>query len=93
MIRSLITVENDVNLRKNLPLIARGIEFDFVILREGAELFFEDVSNFVSGGYVVGREDLIDLVARRLYTPGIAGECGLTFNQTRTMLQGFLSCM
>ncbi|MBR5741305.1 MAG: methionine gamma-lyase family protein [Firmicutes bacterium] len=43
----------------------------------------------LSGGYVVGREDLIDLVARRLYTPGIAGECGLTFNQTRTMLQGF----
>ncbi len=43
----------------------------------------------LSGGYVVGRADLIDLVTRRLYTPGIAGDNGLTFNQTRTMLQGF----
>ncbi len=42
----------------------------------------------LSGGYVAGRADLIDLVARRLTTPGIGGECGLTFGQTRTMLQG-----
>ncbi|MBE6036527.1 MAG: hypothetical protein E7223_02745 [Clostridiales bacterium] len=43
----------------------------------------------LSGGYVAGRKDLIDLVACRLTSPGIGGECGLTFGQTRTMMQGF----
>ena len=42
----------------------------------------------LSGGYVAGRKDLIDKVAYRLTCPGIGGECGLTFGQTRTMLQG-----
>ena len=42
----------------------------------------------LSGGYVVGRKDLIDLIAYRLTCPGIGGECGLTFGQTRTILQG-----
>jgi cystathionine beta-lyase family protein involved in aluminum resistance len=42
----------------------------------------------LTGGYVVGRSDLIDLVAYRMTSPGIGGECGLTFGQTRTMLQG-----
>lgn len=42
----------------------------------------------LSGGYVVGKGALIDQVAYRLTCPGIGGECGLTFGQTRTMLQG-----
>lgn len=42
----------------------------------------------LTGGYVVGRRDLVDLVAYRMTSPGIGGECGLTFGQTRTMLQG-----
>ena len=42
----------------------------------------------LSGGYVAGRADLIDMIAQRLTSPGIGGECGLTFGQTRTMLQG-----
>ena len=42
----------------------------------------------LSGGYVAGREDLIEKVSYRLTSPGIGGECGLTFGQTRTMLQG-----
>jgi len=42
----------------------------------------------LSGGYVAGREDLIEKVAYRLTCPGIGGEVGLTFGQTRTMLQG-----
>ena len=42
----------------------------------------------LSGGYVVGRQDLIDLISYRLTCPGIGGECGLTFGQTRTILQG-----
>ncbi len=42
----------------------------------------------LSGGYVAGRRDLIEKIAYRMTSPGIGGECGLTFGQTRTMLQG-----
>jgi len=42
----------------------------------------------LTGGYVVGRQDLIDLVSYRMTSPGIGGECGLMFGQTRAMLQG-----
>ncbi|MCQ2550912.1 MAG: methionine gamma-lyase family protein [Clostridia bacterium] len=43
----------------------------------------------LSGGYVTGKKELIDKIAYRLTCPGIGGECGLTFGQTRQMLQGF----
>ena len=42
----------------------------------------------LTGGYIAGREDLVRLVSYRMTTPGIGGECGLTFGQTRAMLQG-----
>jgi cystathionine beta-lyase family protein involved in aluminum resistance len=42
----------------------------------------------LSGGYVAGRADLAERAACRLSCPGIAGECGLTFGQTRAILQG-----
>ena len=42
----------------------------------------------LTGGYIAGRADLVELISYRLTTPGIGGECGLTFGQTRTMLQG-----
>ncbi len=42
----------------------------------------------LTGGYIAGRKDLIDLVSYRMTSPGIGSECGLTFGQTRTMLQG-----
>ena len=42
----------------------------------------------LSGGYVAGKKELIDRIAYRLTCPGIGGECGLTFGQSRTILQG-----
>lgn len=42
----------------------------------------------LTGGYVAGRADLIDMIQYRMTCPGIGGECGLTFGQTRTMFQG-----
>lgn len=45
----------------------------------------------LSGGYVAGRKDLIDKISYRLTCPGIGGECGLTFGQTRTVLQGIFT--
>lgn len=43
----------------------------------------------LSGGYITGRADLIDQVSYRMTSPGIGKECGLTFGQTRSMMQGF----
>ncbi|MBN7772513.1 aminotransferase class I/II-fold pyridoxal phosphate-dependent enzyme [Clostridium aminobutyricum] len=42
----------------------------------------------LTGGYIAGREDLIRNISYRMTSPGIGGECGLMFGQTRTMLQG-----
>ncbi|MDD2216132.1 MAG: methionine gamma-lyase family protein [Eubacteriales bacterium] len=42
----------------------------------------------LSGGYIVGNEDLIESISYRMTSPGIGGECGLMFGQSRTMFQG-----
>lgn len=42
----------------------------------------------LTGGYVVGRKDLIEQIAYRMTSQGIGKECGLTFGQTRNMFQG-----
>lgn len=46
----------------------------------------------LSGGYIVGKKNLVQLIANRLTAPGLGKECGLTFGTTRSTLQGlFLS--
>ena len=42
-----------------------------------------------SGGYVAGRSDLVELVAGRLYAPGLGGEVGPTLGFSRLIAQGF----
>ncbi|SDK49430.1 methionine gamma-lyase family protein [Natronincola ferrireducens] len=42
----------------------------------------------LSGGYIVGKKSLVELVSYKLTSPGIGKECGLTFGLTRTMFQG-----
>ena len=42
----------------------------------------------LTGGYVCGHSDLVEKISYRMTCPGIGGECGLTFGQTRSMLQG-----
>lgn len=42
-----------------------------------------------TGGYVVGRRELVDRAAARLYAPGIAGEVGANLGVNRLILQGF----
>lgn len=41
-----------------------------------------------TGGYIVGRKDLIELCAEKLTCPGIGKECGATLGQNRNILQG-----
>ncbi len=41
-----------------------------------------------TGGYIVGRKDLVERAAYRLTAPGIGGECGCTMGQNRLLYQG-----
>ncbi|MGL5330580.1 MAG: aminotransferase class I/II-fold pyridoxal phosphate-dependent enzyme [Peptostreptococcaceae bacterium] len=43
----------------------------------------------LTGGYIAGRADLVELISYRLTSPGIGKECGLTFGTSRNVLQGF----
>lgn len=41
-----------------------------------------------TGGYVVGKTELVEKAAMRLTTPGIGGECGATLGNNRLLFQG-----
>lgn len=41
-----------------------------------------------TGGYIVGRADLVENAAFRMTAPGIGGECGCTMGQNRLLYQG-----
>lgn len=43
----------------------------------------------LSGGYIVGKKELVELVANRSTAPGLGKDCGLSFGTTRSTLQGF----
>jgi cystathionine beta-lyase family protein involved in aluminum resistance len=43
----------------------------------------------LTGGYIVGKSDLIEQISYRMTSPGVGKECGLTFGTTRSVLQGF----
>ncbi|MGO1712762.1 MAG: methionine gamma-lyase family protein, partial [Senegalia sp. (in: firmicutes)] len=43
----------------------------------------------LTGGYIVGRSDLVKRIANRSTAPGVGKDCGLTFGTTRNTLQGF----
>lgn len=42
----------------------------------------------LSGGYIVGKSNLVNMIANRLTAPGLGKDCGLTFGTTRSTLQG-----
>lgn len=44
-----------------------------------------------TGGYIVGRHDLIELCSEKLTCPGIGKECGATLGQNRYILQGLFN--
>lgn len=41
-----------------------------------------------TGGYIVGRRDLVENAAKRLTAPGIGKECGATLGKNKEILQG-----
>jgi len=40
------------------------------------------------GGYIVGRQDLVDTAAARMTAPGLGGECGASLGNNRLLFQG-----
>lgn len=42
-----------------------------------------------TGGYIVGRKELVENATMRLTTPGIGGECGASLGNNRLLFQGF----
>lgn len=42
----------------------------------------------LTGGYIVGKTNLVEQVANRSTAPGLGKDCGLTFGTTRATLQG-----
>jgi cystathionine beta-lyase family protein involved in aluminum resistance len=42
----------------------------------------------LAGGYIAGKEKLVEAALNRLTAPGIGGHLGLSFNQNRLILQG-----
>lgn len=42
----------------------------------------------ISGGYIAGKEKLIERIANKLTAPGLGKDSGLTFGKTRNILQG-----
>lgn len=43
----------------------------------------------LTGGYIVGKSACIDRISRRMTSPGIGKECGLSFGMNRHFFQGF----
>ena len=43
----------------------------------------------LSGGYIAGRKDLVELVSYRMTVPGLGREVGATLGQNRTLFEGF----
>ena len=41
-----------------------------------------------TGGYIAGKQELVERAAMRLTTPGIGGECGSTLGNNRLLFQG-----
>lgn len=92
------------NLDKDIIVMVDNCYGEFIETREPIEVGADIIAGSliknpggglaISGGYICGKADLVELVAERMTSPGIGKECGLTFGTTRTLLQGlFLAPM
>lgn len=92
------------NLDKNLIVMVDNCYGEFLEEKEPIEVGADIIAGSLiknpggglalSGGYICGKEDLVELIAQRMTSPGIGKECGLTFGTTRSLLQGlFLAPM
>ena len=86
------------NINPNIVKMTENCYGEFLDIKEPTDVGVDVIAGSLiknpggglalTGGYVSGREDLIDKIQYRMTCPGIGGECGLTFGQTRSMFQG-----
>lgn len=86
------------SIRKDIIIFVDNCYGEFVEVIEptdvGADLMagslIKNIGGGVSptGGYIVGRTDLVEAASYRLTIPGIGGECGSTFGVMRSFFQG-----
>ncbi|MDY4077496.1 MAG: methionine gamma-lyase family protein [Clostridium sp.] len=86
------------NLRKDVFVFVDNCYGEFIDTIEptdvGADLIAGSLIKNIgggiapSGGYIVGKKDLVEQAAFRLTVPGIGGECGATFGLMRSLFQG-----
>lgn len=87
------------NIREDVIVMVDNCYGEFIETKEPTEVGVDIMAGSLiknpggglalTGGYIAGRKDLIELISYRLTTPGIGKECGLTFGTTRNVLQGF----
>lgn len=85
-------------IREDISVFVDNCYGEFVDIKEptevGADLMAGSLIKNIgggiaqTGGYIVGKADLVDQASYRLTTPGIGGECGSTFNVMREFYQG-----
>ena len=95
-IRKIIKIVKEKN--KNIICMVDNCYGEFLETKEPIEVGVDVIAGSLiknpggglalSGGYIVGKKQLIELISYKLTTPGIGKECGLTFGQTRAILQG-----
>lgn len=87
------------SLNENIIIFVDNCYGEFVDVMEptdfGADLMagslIKNIGGGISptGGYIVGKRELVENASFRLTVPGIGGECGATLGVMRTLLQGF----
>ncbi|QJA08486.1 aminotransferase class V-fold PLP-dependent enzyme [Romboutsia sp. CE17] len=92
-------VDTVKSINKNIIVMVDNCYGEFLDTKEPTEVGVDIMAGSLiknpggglalTGGYIVGKKELVEMISYRLTTPGIGKECGLTFGTTRTVLQGF----
>lgn len=95
-IGEMVSFVRDIN--PSVTIIVDNCYGEFVCEKEPTELGADIIAGSLiknpgggiapAGGYVAGRNDLVEAAAERLTVPGIGGEIGATLGQSRALFQG-----
>lgn len=85
-------------INKNIKIFVDNCYGEFTEILEPSEIGIDIMAGSLiknpggglcyTGGYVAGKEELVERAANILTAPGIGKDCGLTFGMTRQILQG-----
>lgn len=96
-IEEMVSFVKDIN--EDIIIFVDNCYGEFVELKEPLEVGADIIAGSLiknpggglvrAGGYIVGREDLVDRAANWLTAPGLGKEAGATLNMLQEMFQGF----